>query len=416
MVTRTYTITEKDIPAFHDHTMEMLSHDQRLEQGVFFDIETTGFSPATCGIYLIGCCRRQENAWQLIQWMAQDESPEEQRAILEQFFQSIQDAAGIISYNGATFDLPFIEKKAKFLGLTQDFSRWDHLDLYKTIRPFGAFLGLNSLKLKSVEQFLSIHREDTYSGGALIPIYKAYAKSHSASMEELLLLHNCEDIKDMLFILPVLAYPYVLAEGAFSINHVKKFFPIAGEEAGPVLPKNAAPMENTVPMDGATFPKNAASPENFSAWGINISLKPQLALPLPLDKKTLTLPGTDLKLGLKIWPDQICLFLPMIRGEMKFFYDNYKDYYYLPQEDYAIHKSVAAYVDKDCRKKATAKTCYTKKAGEFLPQPEKLFTPAFKNHYEDKISWFEYNPGLFSAPEFSACIQRFLRLFILGSF
>lgn len=374
MVTRTYTITEKDIPAFHRHTMEMLRHDPRLANGVFFDIETTGFSPASCAIYLIGCCRHQGNTWQLTQWMAQDESPEEQRSILNCFFQAIREAPGIISYNGAAFDLPFIEKKSSLLGMSPDLSPWDHMDLYKTLRPFGTFLGLNSLKLKAVEQFLSIHREDTYSGGALIPIYKAYTKSHSAKMEELLLLHNYEDIKDMIFILPALAYPYVLSDGAFSIDHIEK------------------------------------------TSGINICLTPEISLPLPLDEKVLCLPGTDLKAHLKILSNQLLLFVPMIHGEMKFFYDNYKDYYYLPQEDYAIHKSVAAYVDKNCRKKATAKTCYTKKTGEFLPQPEKLFSPVFKNHYEDKIFWFEYNPGLLASPEFLSYIQRFLRFFILGSF
>ena len=37
---------------------------------------------------------------------------------------------------------------------------------------------------------------------------------------------------------------------------------------------------------------------------------------------------------------------------LKYFYDNYKDYFYLPKEDTAIHKSVATYVDKDFRQKA----------------------------------------------------------------
>ena len=38
-------------------------------------------------------------------------------------------------------------------------------------------------------------------------------------------------------------------------------------------------------------------------------------------------------------------------------------------EDCAIHKSVGQYVDRSARKKATAKTCYTRAAGLFVPQP-----------------------------------------------
>ncbi len=44
------------------------------------------------------------------------------------------------------------------------------------------------------------------------------------------------------------------------------------------------------------------------------------------------------------------------RGKMKYFYSNYKDYYYLPQEDIAIHKSVAGFVDKEFRQQALAST------------------------------------------------------------
>ena len=35
------------------------------------------------------------------------------------------------------------------------------------------------------------------------------------------------------------------------------------------------------------------------------------------------------------------------------------EYYYLPEEDSAVHKSVGIYVDKSRRKAATPQTCYT---------------------------------------------------------
>ena len=69
---------------------------------------------------------------------------------------------------------------------------------------------------------------------------------------------------------------------------------------------------------------------------------------------------------------------------MKYFYDDYKDYYYLPREDKAIHKSIALYVDKDFREKAKASNCYTKKDGVFIPLYKDIFTPIFRRNYEDK--------------------------------
>jgi len=75
--------------------------------------------------------------------------------------------------------------------------------------------------------------------------------------------------------------------------------------------------------------------------------------------------------------------------EMKYFYSNYKNYYYLPEEDTAIHKSVASYVDKARRVQATAKNCYTRKLSSYLPQWDILFQPFFKRKYEDRDIFFE---------------------------
>lgn len=52
--------------------------------------------------------------------------------------------------------------------------------------------------------------------------------------------------------------------------------------------------------------------------------------------------------------------LPLITDNLRLYYSDYKNYYYLPYEDTAIHKSVAAYVDAECKVKATRETAYTK--------------------------------------------------------
>ena len=54
-----------------------------------------------------------------------------------------------------------------------------------------------------------------------------------------------------------------------------------------------------------------------------------------------------------------------------------------------MHKSVAQFVAKEYRKKATKETCYQKKEGVFLPQPEEIITPAFRLHAKDRFSYFE---------------------------
>ena len=51
----------------------------------------------------------------------------------------------------------------------------------------------------------------------------------------------------------------------------------------------------------------------------------------------------------------------IFEGEMRHFYSDYKNYYYLPKEDMAIHKSVAAYVDHEYREKCKTYNCYVRK-------------------------------------------------------
>ena len=86
--------------------------------------------------------------------------------------------------------------------------------------------------------------------------------------------------------------------------------------------------------------------------------------------------------------------VPVFCEEMKFFYSDYKNYYYLPHEDMAVHKSVSMYVDPAFREQAAASTCYTRKHGEYLPQWDVIFEPFFKREYDSKHLFFELNEAL----------------------
>ena len=103
--------------------------------------------------------------------------------------------------------------------------------------------------------------------------------------------------------------------------------------------------------------------------------------------------------GLRAEASQLTLRLPLYHGTLKYFYPNYRDYYYLPEEDCAIHKSVGEYVDKAHRTKATAATCYTKKSGLFLSQPATIYTPALYETYKGKMCFFPYEENCFSDEE-----------------
>ena len=310
----------------------------QLEQLLFFDIETTGFSASSTTLYLIGCAFYKNNSWHLLQLLNDDK--ESELELLTAFCNLSKQFTTLIHYNGEGFDLPYLEKKCIKYALAPSFLSLESLDIYKRIRPFQKILHLDSLKQKDIELFLDYNRTDTFHGGELITIYEKYVKNKEKELEDFLLLHNTEDIEGMLNISEILNYEELFT-GNISFDSI---------------------VEETS----------------------QIVLKMNLFFPI---KKRISIGKNGITF--LAFQDHGTLTIPIYTGEMKFFYKNYKDYYYLPKEDISIHKSVAFYVDKDYRTKAKAATCYSKKTGKFLPQFNEQIEPYFKIDYYDKINYFE---------------------------
>ncbi len=115
---------------------------------------------------------------------------------------------------------------------------------------------------------------------------------------------------------------------------------------------------------------------------------------------------------LMLRPENALLRIPLFSGELKLFFDNVADYYYLPDEDMAIHKSVASFVDKNHRIKATASNCYVRKKGLFIPgglPSEKDAPPAVHEYREsrkDRLFWIEFDESILTQKERSGKYLR----------
>lgn len=325
------------------------------ESAAFFDIETTGLSAKTSFVYLIGLAVRAGRSAHVWQFLAQDRADE--AGLIHCFYEKICQASVIITFNGNGFDLPFLKKREQALGISHDWDAFSWLDLYRESSRLARILSLADKKQKTIELFLGIRREDRYSGGDLISVFFSYEKQGSADLEELLLLHNYEDVVGMQKLLPLLSY--------------RDFF-----AAPPAVLQTSVVHE----ADGE-------------------ALALTLSSPVPFPKQALCRDGSC---SLMFRKRDACLLARAVQGEMRFFYDNYKDYYYLPDEDMAIHKNVAVYADASHRKKATAANCYTRRFGTFLPQGEPLFAPCFYPGKKTKASYFELTRDFLSDPDASA--------------
>lgn len=169
----------------------------------FFDIETTGFSPAHTSLYLIGCAYHIEQMLYIKQFFA--ETPEEEKEVLEQFLLLLDGFDTIITFNGIGFDIPYLKAKCNTYECNEHFADFTYVDIFKSISQIKHILQLPNYKQKTIEAFLGIGRDDLYSGGELIEIYHSYTKEPRPDKLEILLLHNYEDVLDMPALLP--SYP-----------------------------------------------------------------------------------------------------------------------------------------------------------------------------------------------------------------
>ena len=77
------------------------------------------------------------------------------------------------------------------------------LDLYQLFFPLKKILHLKHMRQKDLENATGLFREDLYSGGELIEVYKKYLLSGDEHLLEILCLHNKEDVEGMLKLLPL---------------------------------------------------------------------------------------------------------------------------------------------------------------------------------------------------------------------
>ncbi|MCI9176743.1 MAG: ribonuclease H-like domain-containing protein [Lachnospiraceae bacterium] len=372
---------------------------------IFFDIETTGFSAARNQVYMIGYALQTDGKIRITQLFA--ECPDQEQEILSAFLELLPQYDTLISFNGTGFDVPFLKGRCAYHKIPEHLDSFRHLDIYKQLSRYKSILGLSNLKQKTLEEFLGIVREDLYSGGDLISIYSEYAKNAALSSQDacaLLKLHNYEDMKGMIQLLPLLSYPRFF-EGDFQVSswetrswntyegtkgwelilYVKPDLPFPEPftcTLGKLYISASRNQAESCASGSRNQAESCASGSRNQAESCASGSRNQAESCTSASRNQAEPYASGLC-------RQVTLRIELFTGELRYFYPNYKDYYYLPAEDTALHKSVAAYVDRDYRTQATAATCYCKKSGRFLPQYQDLFSPAFKQNYKDKTSWFE---------------------------
>ena len=201
---RVYKESAPLTPQQNEELLEMLPKGTDPERVLFWDIETTGFSRKYDSIYLMGYFYWEGRRPMIEQHLAS--STADELALLESFLQKMDDYELLVTFNGDAFDIPFVRERLRVMRIPGELRPFSSLDLYKLYRPYASFFRWDSCKLKALERFLGIDREDLMDGGELIEVFYEYSRTDNKGLEKMLLLHNYEDILNLPVLLRIQKY------------------------------------------------------------------------------------------------------------------------------------------------------------------------------------------------------------------
>lgn len=182
----------------------ILSETLAHKRFVLFDIETTGLNAEYSKVILIGILYIENENIIIKQFFCNNSN--EELELLKDFINFFQNFNFYITFNGGNFDVPFLNKRFSKHNLNYRIDPYLNFDLYKVVRKNKSMLGLNNCKLKTIEKYLGIDRQDTIDGAESIKLFNKYERTGDEDLKRKILLHNYEDILHLLPTLNILNF------------------------------------------------------------------------------------------------------------------------------------------------------------------------------------------------------------------
>ena len=157
-----------------------------------FDIETTGLSPKFCKVILIGIVYNKNNQTIIKQFFASND--DEEKELLLAFIDEIKSFDKHITFNGFTFDIPFLNSRFEKNKIDFSLNKDDDIDILRLIKPYKEKLSLLDCKLKTIEKYIGINRDDTICGKESVELYNEFKNTQDKKLKDKILLHNYDDI------------------------------------------------------------------------------------------------------------------------------------------------------------------------------------------------------------------------------
>ncbi|MEA4957136.1 hypothetical protein SDC9_40604 [bioreactor metagenome] len=157
----------------------------------FMDIETLGLSNVP--IILIGIAEMDKKGKSITstQYVLRDKV--EESAVLEGYLSHLDDDSTLVTYNGASFDVPFIKNRCNYYQMENE-TRPFHYDLIYYARTLWKDK-LPNCKLTTIEKHIfNINRIDDVPGSHIPDFYDTYLKENNIGPLVPIIEHNRFDI------------------------------------------------------------------------------------------------------------------------------------------------------------------------------------------------------------------------------
>ena len=235
-----------------------------------FDIETTGLSAQRGNkIILTACLIPNSTGVTITQFLAENPYEEDRVIMATMDFLKDESIDYLITYNGASFDIPFMKQRLATKNLPYVLNMYE-FDLYNFIRSnTGLKSQSGSLSQKNVEQHFGIssNRKDVISGRESVKLFAEYAINQDSVIEKIILTHNREDVLQLCHLFNIIGrnnFGAVLGEGDNGCD---------GFNGAGIHDVNMAPIVSNHRLDAALAQTGAGLP---SAGG-ELTARPRLA-------------------------------------------------------------------------------------------------------------------------------------------
>lgn len=163
------------------------------EEIIFIDIETLGLYYIH-PVFLVGMLSFKEGQGKILQLLARN--PIEEKALLFDTINWISKATIIVSFNGRSFDVPYLKGRMRFQGLDDVINAF-HFDLLRQTRK-NYRSQLPNCRLLTIERHL-FHQEriDDLPGSQVAEYYQRYLDSEDWCYLKPILEHNACDLLSM---------------------------------------------------------------------------------------------------------------------------------------------------------------------------------------------------------------------------